>query len=274
MSEDPATYDLPVTPHGRVASSFLRRRWPEFAVEFVLIIAGILTALAIDGWVQEYKDRRTEAAYLQLLSEDLTQIEDQLRSFAAFEEANLETAVSLYTALAPDNPAKDLRSIQDALGALSVRQTVHISSATYTDLQSTGSLQIIGNQALRQEIIRYFAQIERLERVIEKNNTAFVDDIYMSSLVEAGVTISFSASNQATIGSADAILSEALSGAPPMPSDAVLLLAPDAPSWDNLRRLVVFRARISAAGMRSGNRGMEWTNALRAAIEEELRNPI
>lgn len=274
MSEDPATHEHAVTPLGRTARSLLWRRWPEFFIEFVLIIVGILTALAIDGWVQERKDRLTEATYLELLSGDLIQIEEQLQRYADFETANLETAVSLYTALTSENQARDARLIQDALGTLSVRRTVHISSASYTDLQSTGSLQIIRDQALRQEIIRYFADIERLERVIEKNNTAFVDDIYMSSLVDTGVTIGFNKSNESTVASADALLREALGDAPPMPVDAVLLLSSDAPSWDHLRRLVVFRARISAAGKLSGNRGVESTRALRTAIEEALGNPI
>lgn len=247
---------------------------PKVFVELLLIIVGILTALAIDGWAQDRRDRESEQAYLELLLGDLNQIDEQLTNYADFEAANLETAASLYSALAPGNKAYDARQVQQGLGALSIRRTVQVSSASYTDLQSTGNLQIIRNQELRQKIIRYFARTERLERIIEKNNTAFVDGIYMSSLVETGVTISFSPSNEPDVADADKLLNEALSSGPPMPPDAVLLLPANAPSWDHIRRLVVFRARISAVGALSGKRGIDATQELRAAIEEELGNPI
>lgn len=247
---------------------------PKVLVELVLIIVGILTALAIDGWVQDRRERESERAYLELLRDDLVLIEDQLRSYTDFETANLGMAASLYSALARDNVARDPAQIQSALTSLSVRRTVQVSSASYTDLQSTGKLQIIRNRALRQQIIRYFAATERLERIIEKNNTAFVDDIYMSSLLESGVTIGFSTSNEPNVTIADELLREVFAAGPAMPMDAVLLQPPGAPSWDDLRRLVVFRARISATGTLLGGRGIESTQELRQAIEEELRNPI
>jgi hypothetical protein len=247
---------------------------PKVFVELILIIVGILTALAIDGWAQDRRDRHAERQYLELLRDDLVLIEDQLRGYADFETANLETAVSLYAALAPGNDERDAVRIQSALAGISVRRTVQVTSAAYTDLQSTGNLQLIRNPELRQQMIRYFALTERLERVIEKNNTAFIDDIYMSSLLEIGVTIGFSPSNEPSVALADDMLREALSRGPAMPTDKILLQPPGAPSWDDLRRLVVFRARISAVGVRQGNQGVQSTQDLRTAIEAELRNPI
>lgn len=247
---------------------------PKVVVELVLIVVGILTALAIDGWVEDRRDRESERVYLEVLRNDLLLIEDQLKRYADFEQANLDTAAFLYAALDPAGEARDAKEIQAALAAISVRRTVQVASAAYTDLQSTGSLRLIRNHELRQQIIRYFARTERLERVIEKNNTAFVDNIYMSSLLETGVTIGFSPSNEPTVALADALLEEALSKGPAMPVDKVLLQPRDAASWDDLRRLVVFRARISAVGVHQGNLGLESTLDLRAAIEEELRNPI
>lgn len=247
---------------------------PKVVVELVLIVVGILTALAIDAWAQDRQDRESERVYLEVLRDDLVLIEDQLQRFADFETANLATAASVYIALAPDNHARDAAQIQSALTTLSVRRTVQVASAAYTDLQSTGSLQIIRNRALRQQIIRFFAQAEWIERVLEKNNTAFIDDIYMRSLLNKGVTVGFSHSNMPSIAAADDMLREALADASAMPLDTVLLQPPDSPSWDDLRRLVVFRARISSVGVLQGNRGVNLTLNLRAAIEDELRNPI
>lgn len=247
---------------------------PKVVVELALIVVGILTALAIDGWVQDRRDRETESAYLELLRDDLALIEDQLRSYADFETANLETAASLYADLARSNETRDAAHLQSELASISARRTVQVTSAAYTDLQSTGSLQIIRNRDLRQQIVRYFTQVEWIERVIEKNNTAFIDDIYMKSLVEKGVTVGYSPSNLPSIAAADDMVTRAFADKPAMPLDTVLLQPAGSPSWDDLRRLVVFRARISSVGVLQGNRGIKMTLDLRAAIEEELRNPI
>ncbi|MCP5093173.1 MAG: hypothetical protein GY949_19850, partial [Gammaproteobacteria bacterium] len=99
MSEELEQQQRPLTATNRLGSSFLRHRWPEFTVEFILIIVGILTALTIDGLVQDRRDRETETAYLELLRDDLTLIETELGHFVEFEKSMLITGKAFLDAV-------------------------------------------------------------------------------------------------------------------------------------------------------------------------------
>lgn len=274
MSEDPATHEHAVTPLGRTARSLLWRRWPEFFIEFVLIIVGILTALAIDGWVQDRKDRRTEIAYLELLRDDLLLIEGQLQDYVDYESANVATGAALLHALDPSNSERKLAEIGASLSRLSARKTLQIVSTAFTDLQSTGNLQIISNQDLRQHLIRYFFQSERTELVIEKNNTAFIDNLYLPFMLNAGITNAYTAPNDPVLIEAEKLLSSAVGEDSAMPRDEILGRPPEALSWDALRRHILFRTKVATIGVTAGRRAIEATREIRAAIGEELGNPI
>jgi hypothetical protein len=57
-----------------------------------------------------------------------------------------------------------------------MRRTLRTESPTFTDLQSSGNLEIISDPELRAEIISYIFASRRLEAVIDKNN-AFVSSV-------------------------------------------------------------------------------------------------
>ena len=71
MSEEIRAPRRPVSPPQRVTTALLDRRWVSLLAELVLIVTGILIALAIDGWVQDRKDRESETAYLELLRDEI-----------------------------------------------------------------------------------------------------------------------------------------------------------------------------------------------------------
>lgn len=270
MPEDPTNHDRPVTPLGRTADSILRRRWPEFFVEFILIIVGILAALAIDGWMQDQRDRVNEIAYLQLLNGDLGLIADQLQRYTDFETANMDSGAAAYLTLTEDKLPPDHNDIQAKLTLMGGRRTLQLESAAYSDLQSTGNLQLISNQYLRQRIVRYFAALERIELVLEKNNTAFIDRLFNPFLLEIGVTIGIENSNESNVNAANDLVRDRLGSQVRFEPDDILLSPADAEVWDDIRRQVLFRTRISSIGVTLGNAAVELTNELTAEIEQEL----
>lgn len=54
-----------------------RLRW--FVAEFLVIVTGVLVAVALNGFYQRRQDARSEASYLALLSRDIGQTTRQLR---------------------------------------------------------------------------------------------------------------------------------------------------------------------------------------------------
>ena len=271
VSEELEQPQRPVTATNRLGSSFLRRRWPEFTVEFILIIVGILTALTIDGLAQDRRDRETETTYLELLRDDLTLIEAELAQFVAFEKSILSTGKTFLDAVSTSNQSSGDRPLHGMLGELSIRRTLRLDSAVYTDLTSTGNIQLIANQDLRRRVVRYFADTERSELIVEKNSKEYVDEIFVRFLMDSGVTIRPDQSALAPVSNANTIFLDVLGPDFSWPRNVVLQQPPNSPSWDDFRQQVLFRMRIAASGQVMGERLSETTRQLRSRIEEELK---
>jgi len=104
MTENLDQPDSRLSPLSRLGDSFFRRRWPELIAELLLIIVGILTALTIDGLVQDRQDRETETTYLELLRDDLTQIEAELAQYVEFENSVVATGNAFLDAISTATP--------------------------------------------------------------------------------------------------------------------------------------------------------------------------
>ena len=253
-----------------MSASLLERKWVSFLVELVLIVSGILIALYIDGRVQDRQDRDREAAYLELLRDDLALIETEIAEFVEFENSILATGKEFLDAISTVDPPADHRPLNGMLGELSVRRTFSVVSTAYTDLTSTGNVRLIRNADLRRELVRYFADIERSELIQEKNITQVVDEIFKRFLVDAGVTIYVDQTVLEHIEGANALLFDVLGPDFAWPRDVVLEQSPRSSSWDEFRRQVLFRMRVAAAGRVTGERLIESTRQLYALITEEL----
>jgi hypothetical protein len=238
--------------------------------ELILIVAGILIALYIDGWVQDRKDRDSETAYLELLRDDLELIEAELAEYIEFEESIVATGKAFLDAISSADPSAGHRSLQGMLGEMSVRRTLSVDSAAYTDLTNTGNLQLIRNAELRRQLVRYFAVVERSELIAEKNSKQYVDEVFVRYLLNAGVTINIDQSVLATVTGTNEALLETLGAQFEWPRDVILRQPRNASSWDDLRRQVLFRMRIAAAGTVIGERMIQSTQQMRADIEKEL----
>ena len=125
------------------------RKFGSLFAELVLIVTGILIALAIDGWVSDRQDRQQETTYLELLARDIAEQHQEAESQLAFEKDKVEKARRAYALLTSDDPAIHEVELGALLTDLGGRRTVHISSATYDQMVSNGHLQLIRNQELR-----------------------------------------------------------------------------------------------------------------------------
>jgi hypothetical protein len=238
--------------------------------ELILIVAGILIALYIDGRVQDRQDRASEATYLALLREDLTLIEDMLEEYVRFETDNATTARDVYVAVSGEVLSATPDEIRHMLSQLASRRTLRIVSAAYTDLTNTGNIQLIRNQALRNAILRHFATIERAEAIIEKNNSAIVDAIYYRFMLDTGITPVWRSSLIPDIAVANERMMELLGPERTYPRDDVLTRPAGSRSWDDIRRHVLLRMRVASVGAIIGERMIEETRVLYQDIETEL----
>ncbi|MBT8066919.1 MAG: hypothetical protein KJO09_06730 [Gammaproteobacteria bacterium] len=266
------TDDHHLTLTSRITSSLLNRRLLFFAAELILIVAGVLIALAIDEWVSDARDRRTETLYLQLLTRDLDEIRQRLDEQLAFEQNLLDKSARVYARLSEADPSKHEAEIGRLLGSLGTRKTLSLTSATYSEMVDSGRLQLIENPELRDSIIRYFTRMELIERIVDKNNAVFVDDIYNKFLVRAGITVQiFRKDAISALARAGEILTESFGADVAYPEDRVLSQAADSDSWNDIRRNVILRARIIAVGLANSEETLVLTDDIAEAIASELR---
>ncbi|HSD16608.1 MAG TPA: hypothetical protein VLC71_05015 [Thermomonas sp.] len=79
-------------------------RW--FVSELVVVVAGILIALALQAWWQDRQDLARAAEYEQRILSDLRQTERTLRESITYDRAHFEAAKQLSAALHHSEPPK------------------------------------------------------------------------------------------------------------------------------------------------------------------------
>lgn len=260
-------------PTRSLATSLLDRRWVTFTVELVLVFVGILAALSVDGWVTERENRKSERIYLESLARDLSQFESELKEQIQFEDGIIRTGKSAYKILLQAEPGEHALALGPMLTHLYDRRTVFLESAAYTDLISTGNLELIRDRSLRDRIIRYFAMMERSELIIEKNNSFFVDGDYGDFLTAANLSpylaTSWPDATDSAIASGE-LYSRDLNPEMMTPRDDVLFKGDATADWTSFQRAVLWRSYVSS-GIRNKVKGMlEATVELRSDLETHL----
>jgi len=226
-----------------------KRDWFTAILELVILVIGIYVGLQVDDWVSEREDRKTETIYLELLARDVAELQQQVEAQHAFEKDKTNVAARAYELLTSDDPSAHQVELGELLTTLSGRITLSLVSATYEQMVSSGHLQLIRDPKLRGKLVRHFALMKRDEAIIGKNNQDLIDDIYGPFLLQAGISLRFGRHDtEATLNRGAAIMAERLGpDYEPLP-DLVLSRPPEAESWSDIRRNVIFRMRIATVG--------------------------
>jgi len=258
---------------GRLIDSLLNRRTGFFVAELILVIAGVLIALAVDGWISDSRDRQTEAVYLELLARDIEGIRHQAELQIEFEQEKIDVAAKAYAALTTPDPRARQAEIGSLLAMLVSRRTLSLSSATYDQMVSSGHLQLIRDHELRNRIVRFFVTMERNERIMQNNNRDLIDHVFIPFVMRAGISAlqpREAMQVSATLNRAKAIVYERLGPTFSPPEDRVLSEPADSDSWNDIRRNVLFRIRIAATGKALAESTVEQINDIATVISAEL----
>jgi len=138
---------------------------------------------------------------------------------------------------------------------------------------SSGHLQLIRNHELRNRIVRFFATMERNERITDNNNRALIDNVFVPFVMRAGISALPPLETMqvtATLNRGDAIAYERLGPVFSLPEDRVLSEPAESDSWNDIRRNVLFRIRIAAAGQALAESTVDEIDDIATAIAAEL----
>ncbi|MBL7848907.1 MAG: hypothetical protein JNL40_15670 [Cyclobacteriaceae bacterium] len=166
-------------------------------VELVLIIVGVLAAIAVENWRQSIQERKAEHNYLIALfasvQADTAMLNQEIQKCYLKQKA-ARTLLDLANSGGTTDDAHFEEMVQSVLMGI---DPFH-STSVFEDLRASGNLQLIVDEGLRNDIIRYYIRVEALMKIHESErgnisyNAAFTDvltieDYTFSSLNQSRV---------------------------------------------------------------------------------------
>lgn len=158
-----------------------RLRW--LVSEMLVIVIGVLIALALDGYWNERHERMLEAEYLDRIRSDVTADIAYLEQVAI---SRLDTKLQALNAIAPivrgQEPVPDdiesfLRNVSLG-GLLGASSSYWVTDTTFEDLKSTGNLRLIRDPDLRWKVSRYYKLNMRMHERVRDRLTGYVTYVH------------------------------------------------------------------------------------------------
>ena len=169
--------------------------WRYAISELAIVVAGVMIALAADGWSQRRADRELEQRYIDDLIVDLRSDTAQLR--IAIELAESRAALGHAALRAMDG---DTVLTPGELVVAVERQFYFAfpaySRTTIADLMSTGNLRLLRDRALKRQLSEYYQTIDRLEqwsenwRAVQRDMERLMPELLTIQHREAVITAS------------------------------------------------------------------------------------
>jgi hypothetical protein len=150
--------------------------------EIALVMIGILLALQVNNWNEDRKNQFKETRYLNSLVRDLEaqivqidfKIEREALSKVQMEELLEEFRTNRSIKFSDENVVR--------FNGMLDRATYVVNKPTFTELLSTGNLEVISNEELRNRIVDYYQKMELSELILLKNNDLKDNSIQPSAL--------------------------------------------------------------------------------------------
>ena len=162
-------------------------KYLKYAIgEIVLVVIGILIALAINNWNENQKLRTQEIIYLDNLKNDIiTQIQ-MLDVYIDFENIIIDQSNDIIKHYELNDGFKNMDSIFPKLHDLTTRWTFSNANTTLLQMLNSNQINIIQDRQLREELIAYNQQIDLFAKNTNINNTTLVDNFTTRFFIEIG----------------------------------------------------------------------------------------
>jgi len=159
-------------------------RSARIVAELLVIVVGVLLALAADRWNQARSERVLEAAYLGRFIEE---IQADSASAAGYLERRPSIIAGLDTLIAfvdgADAPPNLVATLNSVSGELNLPAPV-----AWTEIQATNSLDVIADPNIRAALTGYYATRDRLQLMWRRQDSRardpFWDQLYGMGLFD------------------------------------------------------------------------------------------
>ena len=153
-------------------------RYLKYALgEIFLVVIGILIALSINNWNEERKNKEAEYQYYCKLLDDFELDRKNIAQLYHESQLKIESSKQLLLDLRTKEKDKSYL-INNYLKGL--RTNVFVpSKVAITDLISSGKLNLMHNEKLKNDLIRYYAELDKLLYQLEINHSKNLERIFL-----------------------------------------------------------------------------------------------
>lgn len=141
--------------------------WRRLAAEFVVIVMGVLVALAVDAAREAREERLREAAYLRQLEADLSATASSLADAITIDQSARDAADRAIDALNSSSLPSSDSLVAWTLAATNSSASFYPMMGTITALVGSGEFRLVRDEELRQQLLRYHGGVQSAMRIID-----------------------------------------------------------------------------------------------------------
>ncbi len=141
----------------RLTTAFRKQDWFTVLVETLIVVFGVFIGLQVNNWNAARGERADAKVVLERLEQDFEQILERADISLATHDFNLKAAGRLILGIR--NQEFEEETLLDDIGAASSFSTLPGASSTFTQLVSSGRLELIQSQELRRALTEYHAYL-------------------------------------------------------------------------------------------------------------------
>ncbi|WP_191858961.1 DUF6090 family protein [Hanstruepera ponticola] len=170
------------------------QRYILYAIgEIVLVVIGILIALQINTWNKEKQNRVHEIVTLKNLKADLEIQKELIKEQIDYELAVIAQVDSAKHYVSDEANKAVLNRLFRELAA---RHTFKANRATFNNMISGGSINLVRNEELQNDVIRYFQRLDYVESVVNNNNLYMMDSNFGLFVANNGLGLEVDDNNE------------------------------------------------------------------------------
>ena len=152
----------------KIANFINRQDLVRAVVEVLLIVVGVLLALAIDAWWQTRQERTSEQAYLRALATDVMTDIDEFEIVRQEVLAYRQSSELMLTLLEEDPVTRIPDNFSTIVRCSTFLSEPVQSTGTIEDLLSTGNLALLEDRGLRRELLGYQSAVKASAQFLDE----------------------------------------------------------------------------------------------------------
>jgi hypothetical protein len=145
----------------RVAQHVVAQNWTAVAIDFLIVVIGVVIGIQVSNWNDQRLDRKLEQGYLLRLHEDVLRSINRLELDTEFSRQQNRDLKVVLLALEQCQVSEDQEvQVQRAFNTMGLLGTPRFYRRTFDELSAAGRMDVISNKVLVEELATTVAEVE------------------------------------------------------------------------------------------------------------------